>query len=297
MTTTALGPLIFGGQGEPRSLLGDTWVWDGRRWLEIHPSNAPAARTGHTMAYDEARNEVVLFGGTTSIAENGAPSGLSNSTWIWDGSTWTLRAPAEVWPSARWLHGMAYHPQLGRVVLFGGQVAQGVWLGDTWEWDGASWTQIPTPPESTPPRHRYAHAMAYDYDNPNSLMLFGGVSATDLAGTAEMLLWDGGDWTDILDILPDITLPPSRQLHALAANPDNRTVVLFGGAYGDHTLADTWVWTGLEWLDARPAVSPPARWGHAMTFQPATSEILLFGGASANGTAMDDTWVYGVSQE
>jgi len=295
--TTAFGPFVFGGQSAPRSLLGDTWEWDGSRWIEYHPTTAPPALTGHAMVYDEARQQVVLFGGTTSIAHDGAPSGLSNSTWVWDGNVWRLRAAVEVWPSARWLHAMAYDPRRARVVLFGGQVSQAVWLADTWEWDGASWTQIVTPPGATLPPHRYAHAMAYDFDNPSSVAVFGGVSATNLAGTNEMLLWDGTDWSDILTILPQLTLPPARKLHALASNPDSRSIILFGGTHAAGALADTWVWTGIEWLHTQPPVSPPARSGHAMTFQPATSEVLLFGGVSANGTAMDDTWVYGVGPQ
>ena len=47
-------------------------------------------------------------------------------------------------------HGMAYDPIRDRVVLFGAD-GNSQSSDDTWEWDGASWTQL-TPPSSQPPR-------------------------------------------------------------------------------------------------------------------------------------------------
>src|SRR5690242_347699 len=51
-------------------------------------------------------------------------------------------------------HAMAYDPARNRLVLFGG--FDSAVLGDTWEWDGQSWTRL-TP--STSPPVRYSHAM------------------------------------------------------------------------------------------------------------------------------------------
>jgi len=65
---------------------------------------------------------------------------------------------------------MAWDAGRRRVVLFGG--SDGSPLGDTWEWDGATWTQD----ESTVARA--AHAMAYDGAR-GRLVVFGG---TDAAG-------------------------------------------------------------------------------------------------------------------
>src|SRR5262245_9504550 len=47
--------------------LGDTWTWDGSAWTEQHPADHPEAWAGMEMAFDEVRNEVVLFGGSNSI--------------------------------------------------------------------------------------------------------------------------------------------------------------------------------------------------------------------------------------
>ena len=37
---------------------------------------------------------------------------------------------------------MAYDSQRGRIVLFGGSNSITGALGDTWEWDGATWTPM-----------------------------------------------------------------------------------------------------------------------------------------------------------
>ena len=80
---------------------------------------------------------------------------------------------------------MAYDAATGTVVLFGGMAAAAA-LGDTWTWDGTTWTK--QAPAASPPA-RYAASMAYDAATGN-VVLFGGVngrglrSATPGPGTA-----------------------------------------------------------------------------------------------------------------
>ena len=61
-----------------------------------------------------------------------------------------IHAPlaAQVWiqatttgPGARTFHSLAYDSQRARTVLFGGTPSGSV-FGDTWEWDGISWSQV-----------------------------------------------------------------------------------------------------------------------------------------------------------
>jgi len=87
------------------------------------------------MAFDAARNQMVMFGG--SPARSGDLAWLGE-TWLWDGQVWTQAAVEG--PSPRGLHDMAYDPRRERVVLFGGYDDEN--LGDTWEWDGERWTQV-----------------------------------------------------------------------------------------------------------------------------------------------------------
>ena len=44
--------------------LQDTWLWDGKNWIEQHPAVSPPPRRSHQMVYDSSQQEVLLFGGT-----------------------------------------------------------------------------------------------------------------------------------------------------------------------------------------------------------------------------------------
>ena len=70
------------------------------------------------------------------------PSGtaVEPQTWRWDGTTWTRVTGTQ--PPVRYNSAMAYDRDRGRVVLYGGEVAQGTPdLADTWEFDGTTWSR------------------------------------------------------------------------------------------------------------------------------------------------------------
>src|SRR5262249_53590128 len=63
---------LFGGNASTGLIvvLGDTWEWDGTTWLLQSPATSPSARDGHAMAYDSARQRVVMVGGSlTYVAD------------------------------------------------------------------------------------------------------------------------------------------------------------------------------------------------------------------------------------
>ena len=101
---------------------------------------APRARTNHSMVYDAARQNVVLFGGSSS-------AGISNDTYTWNGTRWTQERPASL-PAARSQQSMAYDAVRQEVVMFGGY--SGSITNDTWVWNGVTWASktsltVPTP--------------------------------------------------------------------------------------------------------------------------------------------------------
>src|SRR3712207_3891263 len=61
--------LMFGGLTAPDAAsaraydLDETWIWDGTRWIRRYPAHVPPGRTSHAMAYDAAREQIVMFGG------------------------------------------------------------------------------------------------------------------------------------------------------------------------------------------------------------------------------------------
>jgi hypothetical protein len=122
--------------------LGDTWTWNGRTWTRQHPAASPRARGDAVMTYDAATRSVVLFGGNGNHGQLG-------DTWTWNGRTWTRQHPAAS-PHARGLAAMTYDAASGTAVLFGGQVGlSGRALGDTWTWNGRTWTR--QHPAASPP--------------------------------------------------------------------------------------------------------------------------------------------------
>jgi PKD repeat protein len=146
-----------------------------RNWVLRSPTNKPPARKHHAIAYDSNRAVVVLFGGHNDSGQ------WYNDTWEWDGTQWTQKYPASK-PTARLDHAMAYDSNRGVVVLFGGRKIESPWINDeTWEWDGANWTQR-SPANKPSPRER--PAMAYD-SNRGVVVLFGGYTGSDNEETWE----------------------------------------------------------------------------------------------------------------
>jgi uncharacterized protein (TIGR03437 family) len=158
--------VLFGGQDEiTNQYLGDTWVWDGFNWSQISPANSPRPRAQHTLAYDSANQQVVLFGGTGNFQNHVA----ANDTWTWDGSNWTEQFPTSI-PPLRYAHAMVYDSAQSHSVMFGGFDEQLNSYDDTWVWDGSNWTE--ELPQTSPPSRAY-HSMAYDSAH-GLAVLFGG---------------------------------------------------------------------------------------------------------------------------
>ena len=225
--------VLFG--GGVRESWTETWLWDGRSWLNARV-DGPGARKGHTMVYDSKRERVVLFGG---IKDNRFAMGEFGETWEWDGYGWEM--VSREGPTIRYAHAMAYDENRGKTVLFGGHSASGQQLqNDTWEWDGKEWIQI----ESSRPEPRFDHGMAYDF-NTQKVLLFGGSGKIvdgrhiELGDTWE---WDGQRWHK---------LGSSSRLKiscaAMAFDKNRGKVIIFGGFDNDLNYYGFWEWNGRNW--------------------------------------------------
>ena len=267
--------VLFGGESASGSgRLSDTWIFEGSAWTQKALASQPSARSGHAMAYDAVRDEVVLFGGFDGTD--------LNDTWVWNGWYWQQRHPVSS-PPARSRHAMAYDGARQQVVLFGGSNRD-----DTWVWNGANWSQKSP---QTIPRARSSHAMAYDSSR-GRIVLFGGYwygGASESAHLADTWEFDGSNWIEQATAIA----PPGRSRHAMVFDDANRLVVLFGGGNYD----DTWVWNGSSWTQKAPLSKPRGRQGHAMAYDAARRQTVMFGEDTGNrpdqpGFLYNETWIW-----
>jgi cysteine-rich repeat protein len=228
--------LVFGGH-DGATRFDETWELSRGGWRNLMPAAS-------AMVYDPARREVVLFGGVGP-----APS---NATWTFAGATWMFRTAAG--PSNRSASAIAYDPRSRTVLLFGGRNNAGV-LGDTWRWDGTTWTQLQ--PATVPPA-RAGAVIAHDAIRDQIVMFGGGTLMTPYGGGAlgDTWIWDGADWRQEV-----ITVSPSpREGATFVAVPNRRSLVLAGGTPAGYL--DTWEWAG-AWQRIGTFEALPARHGHA----------------------------------
>lgn len=248
--------LLFGGTGDGRTVLGDTWAWDGTRWTRLHPAPAPPPVASALMAADAADGTLVLYG-------------AAGNTWTWDGTTWRSHPGS---PPLDASAVMAYDPATRGVLLY---LAQTGGEHQTWRWDGAAWTRLA--PRTTP--DIVMGAMAFDG---RRLLLvgapFGVVQGQPVTQT---WAWDGADWSLLA---PAVRLPLSTETGAAYDPARSQVVALAGG--------ETWLWDGATWRRVHPAHQPPARLGAAMAADARSGGVVLYGGHSAVGAALGDLWTW-----
>lgn len=239
----------------------------------------PLPRRGAAIAYDQARNQVVLFGGTSTVSRA--------DTWLWDGHGWSEAHPPTSPPAVEDAV-MAYDPNAKDVVLFGGtersqrtSVAQ----HDTWTWNGTTWAR--QHPEHQPP---WSNGLAMSYDprshsvllltlpskHPNVALSEGSVSLRGVApfGTWQ---WSGSDWRE----LPTPTAPLYATKAAafdtsprLTPLPNGAGLLFYSwavydgscppgdarcGPGRDHTgtrNSQTFTWDGTRWTEQHPHRAP-----------------------------------------
>jgi len=216
--------LYGGGQGSG-VYLDDTWEWDGAEWHDVTTPDGPGPLSGGSMVYYGALGYTMLYGGADS-------EGHPNKTWRWDGSVWLDATPTlpEHSPPPRWLCAMAYDEARGVVVMFGGRDTYlEEHYNDTWEWNGAVWTEV-TPVGDIPPP-RWEHEMVYD-EARGVVVMHGGWRADILDWHHDVWEFDGTSWTQTAE-----GTPQARALPGMAYDPVRQRTVLYGGG---NRIGSTW---------------------------------------------------------
>lgn len=161
--------VLYGGSSNPGLLVdsNQTWEYDGVTWTRVITANNPGFLQRPGMCYDGTRT--LLFGGIS------VQTGGTNITWSYNGINWSQVAVTGPRPVARTYGKLSWVAAQGVALLHGGMdPVTGTPFTDTWQFDGARWTQFAPPAPSA----RTSFAMAYD-DARGKAVLHGGVTANN----------------------------------------------------------------------------------------------------------------------
>lgn len=254
-------------------------------WKTIQSATQPESLAGFNIAYDSARDRIVLFFGVDDTGSH-----LVSETWEWDGGNWSRISV--LGPQPRLNQSMIYDASHDETILFGGQGYDEQQsfirlMDDTWSWNGTNWS-LKQPVNSPSPRA--GQALAYR-SLTGETILFGGdeVDSLDFVGPYlnDTWSWDGVNWTQQSPLLS----PPARFRHNLAYDAHRDRVVLFGGQGESGILGDTWEWDGSTWTEINSPESPSPRRGFAMTYDSNRQKVVLFGGEIGIGFSYE-TWEF-----
>ncbi len=203
------------------------------------PSPSPGPRTGPSLAFDEARNQVVLFGGSGQ-----------DDTWTWDGKAWTLQHPA-VSPPGRAGGAMTYDPDTKTVLLWGGYETN-VQAADFWSWDGSGWTQLRSatfpPAEGVTGWAIPAPILTYDSQRHLAVLIRNSGSHPASPQAPDVWTWNGSAWSH-----PTVSTAPVIWGTA-AYDPTLGSVLFFG--VDSNSKPQTWAFDGATWAQLPSVLAP-----------------------------------------
>jgi len=285
-----------------------TWVWNGSNgagdWTQISANTTidpvgplgPAingvklsGRVGQAMAYDGTY--VMLYGG------NGASetAGIFQDTWLYNtvSNSWSL-ATVNTQPYGRTGAKAAYLAGTG-AILFGGSLANGQLLNETWQWVSTSattgtWTQISVA-NGAGPSVRVGHVMA---SSSSKVVLFGGKNSNSQLNDTWVYTAAGG-WVN--QNIPSALSPSVRDGAQMCYDSVNNVFVLYSG--GNATLGFLpEVWTlnaaATTWtkVTASGAI-PPSKIAGAMAFDTVSGLSILFSGITSAARGYSGNLTFG----
>jgi hypothetical protein len=300
---------VFGGRdaNAGTAVRNALYEFNGMAWTLKTAEGAPGsppARGGACVAWDRARNKLMVFGGDTG----GSPTTLLGDTWEWDPATnaWTNVTPAGASPSPRRFAAMDFDPITGGMLLFGGETAittpASTPSNETWLLSGGVWNQLGS---ATVPPARRMHSLATRPDFGDVLMCCG----ADPSTTPEVRMLDVWKWTSAGWVLiPTTTIPHGTTASQAIYDPIRKRLVVQGGqgisvpntagggGYGDlyggspstwcsefDSLTNEWTLYGAPGFNtADPVIGRISRYFGA--FIPALGKIYKVSGQNPSGT-------------
>jgi hypothetical protein len=269
-----------------------TWEYSGGTWTELlahGPANFPPDRA---MAYDPSDGYLLTYGGfPVTNATTGLPAIVNNTTWEFDRGRWVQLSTSGTLPGLTGFQ-LQFDPALDRLLLFGGNFANGTPDPYAWSYHLQNWTQLPgyyapgTPGRATViDDSADQQLLAYD---PPGLPI-----APHSSASADLWTLNGTNWQPA----GNATIFPSpRCCDSLAYDAADGYLLSYGGFTGaggpspNLTLNDTWGFTNGSWRNLTPATSPPPSFEGGMAYDTSDGYVVLFGGFA--GAARGETWSY-----
>ena len=285
--------VLFGGRRESEvedgtpTFLNDTWEWDGSDWTEVATSSAPDPRAYAGIAYDSARDRVVIFGGEVLTADALSTNAIYDM-WEFDGTDWT-RIMAEG-PHVR---GPLLTYDVGRdeIIMLG--------LNDTaatvmYRYDAPAGNWVAVTPELLPP---CVNEGLLTYRSRTGHPLYtGGICPTDNTGVVDTFEWDGTNWVKLT-----ANTPGHASGQAFTYDELRDTPIMVGGVTLDLVSvprSTTLLFEeGTIWRFTAVAYRPVARSLAGFRSDPERENLWLFGGLSADSSFyMTELWRYADGQ-
>ncbi|MFK7740028.1 MAG: hypothetical protein AB8H80_06855 [Planctomycetota bacterium] len=267
--------VLFGFTMVPGNRVPKTYEFDGARWLDRDPPNAPDPTLNSTrslsLAFDENRGVTVMV--------------IGDETWEWNGVDWLQSFPATA-PFYAYGQSLVYHAGRGRVVFVNTESNPPRTV--LREWDGTDWQLVDN---SGPDLN--AFGLTYDRAR-DRLVVFGGRSSA-FVSSDETWEWDGAVWAQ----RAPATVPAGRYSCSLSYDEQRNCVVMVGGSTMPNSVGrllrrQVWEWDGVDWRETTPP-APEPREDVAFTYDLQQDRWLQFGGnqnATSPSTRSDETWVY-----
>jgi hypothetical protein len=278
-----LGAVIFGGAYVGAK--NDTWSYAGHAWSRLVPTS-PAGRVAAAMAWDSAKQEVVLYGGYD-------PTGplYYTDTWTFVGGVWTPHVTKKD-PGPLVYAMMSDDPTDGYVVLFGGVRPNGTSPCGTWAFTGAKWTEVVSACASQPVP-RYAGGMTFDAAA-GYVILFSGANASYGSNFTETWAYAHGAWTSLY---PSAS-PPDTFDFQMAYDSADGYVVLYGGevitSSSIYLSNSTWIFSGGTWTNVTSifGVHPGTYTYGILADDPYMGYDLMFGGYDLYSSSVAGVYNY-----
>src|SRR5580704_140449 len=222
----------------------------------------PVSAFGFSVADDPAIRRVLLFGGVDNYGE----------TWLWDGSRWSPAHPRAS-PPGRSEAAAAYDPETGLVMLFGGRLASGEIVRDTWAWTGMTWRELNNGSDSAPPGD--GALMTWDSSKREMILL----TTTTNATGGQTWIWSTNHWSRLASRQP----PPSPIAGEMAFDPVSASVLFVDALMPPMGAGTTtWQFDGHGW-NLLTATPPSATAG--LTLDPSSGHLLLLSDPTADVSA------------